>query len=869
MSNEHSSNEKTAKETLPVDAVLETIVRGLRSAGALVLKAEPGAGKTTRVPPAILDAGLAELDDGQSGKTGQIVLLQPRRIAARAAASRMSEERGTELGQEIGYQVRFEKRSSRNTRILVCTEGVFLRRMQDDPFLENTAMVIFDEFHERSVDSDLALALVRQVREQLRPDLRILVMSATLNSEPIAQYLGGCPIVECPGRVHPVDIEYLQYAPSAKGPIDGYVSEGVKQILKRSTGDVLVFLPGVGEIRQTSELLESTAHNQDCILLQLYGDLPLEEQRQVLQPNERRKIILSTNVAETSLTIDGVTAVVDSGLARVNRLDLQLGLNRLQVERISRASAEQRAGRAGRNQAGSCLRLWTERDQFAMRDFELPEIARVELSQCLLQLLVWGEKDLRSFPWFEKPPEQAFDQALTLLEQLDAISENGLTELGKQMATLPLQPRLARLIVEGERLGCTKRAALCAALLSERDPFRRPAPQFQAQQFQAQHHSDSDVLDRLIALEDFAETGNRSSYCGDIIPGAAKQVLRAAEQLMRSNHKSASLGNQKPQLAPGATDDAILRTLLAAFPDRVCKRREAGGRRAVMVGGRGVKLADESSVAEGELFVAVELMDSGKSESVVRKASSIERSWLPASHFTTRVDVIYDSEREKVMAFKRSKFCGLLLDENPTQIPADTDIGTVLANELANRSDLSTLVDEEAKQYLLRLQCLREWIPQLELPDFGSDPWKTLLPEWCAGCSSLAELRTRSLVPAMQSRLTYKQISDLEVEAPAQITLKNGRTHKLVYVPGQAPVLAARIQEFFGTRETPRIAGSRISVLLHLLAPNYRVQQITPDLASFWKNTYEDVRKELKGRYPKHAWPQDPLIPLPERGPKK
>ncbi len=850
------------REALPIDEVLPQIIANLKTSGALVLKAEPGAGKTTRVAAAMLDAGMAALPD----KTpAQIILLQPRRVAARAAASRISEERNSELGQETGYQVRFEKRVSRNTRILVCTEGVFLRRLQDDPLLENVAAVIFDEFHERSIDSDLALALVRQVRAELRPDLKIVVMSATLNNESIAQYLGDCPSIECPGRMFPVDIEYLKF-PSSE-PIQKQAVNAARQLIEQEHGDILIFLPGVGEIRQTQSLLESENLGQELAIMQLYGDLPLEEQRKVLLHCEKQKIILATNVAETSLTIEGVTAVIDSGLARVNKLDAQLGLNSLQTVKISKASAEQRAGRAGRTQAGRCLRLWTEREQLSLRDFELPEIARVELSECLLQLLLWGESDLQAFNWFEHPPQAAYTQAIQLLEQLDAIENGKLSQLGKQMALMPLQPRLARLAIEGKRFKCLDRAVLCAALLSERDPIKR-SPQLSP----AKHQTYSDVLDRVSAIEDFAATGNRFSFAGELNTGAAKQILKAAEQLQSiferaSNAKDKSAGASK--LDERESDEAVLKSIMAAFPDRICKRREANSRRARMVGGRGVRLADESAVMEGDLFVAVELLDTGQAESLVRQASYVDKDWLPQSHVSTSIEVVYDQSRQKVMAMKRHSFCDILLSESVAAIPPDIDPGQVLADALSSRFDLDSIIDEDTKQYLLRLECLREWLPHLELPDFGQEPWKELLPEWCMGCSSVDELRSRSLIPYIQSRLSQTQISAIDSQAPERVVLPSGRKVKLEYERGKQPILAARIQDFFGMRETPRIAESRVGVLLHLLAPNYRVQQITPDLASFWKNTYEDVRKELKGRYPKHAWPSDPLIPIPERFPSK
>ncbi|MBX9569691.1 MAG: ATP-dependent helicase HrpB [Candidatus Obscuribacterales bacterium] len=836
------------KPVLPIDDVLPRIVNSLKDAGAVVLKAEPGAGKTTRVPPALLDAEMALL---QNGTEAQIVVLQSRRIAARAAATRIAQERNCELGQEIGYQVRYENRSSKATRILVCTEGVFLRRLQNDPLMENIAAVVFDEFHERSIDSDLALALCKQVKEQLRPDLKIVVMSATLSSEPISQYLWNCPIVESPGRTFPVETEYLQQAVSSKESIERTAVDGIKRTLDRTERDILVFLPGQAEIRQTAFLLEEQLRlDEKNVILPLYGEMSLDEQRRVLDPSTRRKIILSTNVAETSLTIDGVTAVVDSGYARVNKFDPRLGMNSLHLSRISKASAIQRAGRAGRSAPGYCLRLWTEREHLSLPDFNLPEIARVELSECLLQLMLWGERDLANFPWFEAPPQAALDQALSLLDKLDASSNGMITDLGKSMAQLPLQPRMARLLVEGERLGCSERAALCAAVLSERDPFKRQ------QNFKATHHTNSDLLNRVAALEDYEESGIREHFGMELITGASKQILRARDQLAKLIK---SKSKAKHPVQAQQDDTPLLKSILVSFPDRVCRRREAKGNRAVMVGGRGVRIAEESGVLDANLFVAVELIDSGQSDSLVKQASVIEEDWLPSSHLSTDIEVQYDPSRERVIAFKRKRFCDLTLDESPTAPPANLDLGSVLAEAVQIHCDLETLVDEESKQFLTRLHCLQEWLPNEELPNFGDAPWKKLLPEWTAGCTSVQELRDRSLLPYLQMHLSREQLALLESEAPPTILMPNGRRAKLVYEIGKQPILSARIQEFFGMHETPKIARNQVSVLLHLLAPNYRIQQITPDLSSFWKNTYAEVRKELKGRYPKHAWPTNPL----------
>ena len=864
-----------ARPPLPIDEVISTIVDRLKEHGALVLKAEPGAGKTTRVPPAILDADLAKL---ASGKAGQIVVLQPRRVAARAAATRIAEERGTILGGEIGYRVRHESKSSKETRILVCTTGVFLRRLQDDPSIEDVAAVVFDEFHERSVDSDLALALTRQVQKEIRADLKIIVMSATLTSEPIAAYLDNCPTVDCPGRTHPIDLQYLPHTSSlsynAASNIDNVASENIVKLLPDTRGDFLVFLPGVGEIRQTQLRLQESLGDADIVVMPLYGDMPLDEQQAVLKPATRRKIILATNVAETSLTVDGVTVVVDSGLARINRFNPDLGINSLDVTRISQASATQRAGRAGRTGPGRCLRLWSQNQHQQLEAFERPEIERVELSECALQLLAWGEKDLQNFPWFEAPPPQAIAKAMTLLEQLGATRQGKLTETGKEMAKLSLQPRLARLVLEGMRLGHTKRAVLCATVLSEKSPFKPPPPpppppgQYKGGNSSPKsYHSDSDILEKVRAIENFEQNKDRHSVAGELLPYAAKNILRAADQLLRQT-KPMETASRPDQATTGIDEDeAILRAIMVAFPDRICKRRQPKEARAIMVGGRGVKLSEQSLLGDQQLFVAVDIFDQGKSEFTVKQASAVEEAWLPEALVTRAVEVGYDTAREKVIAFKRTRFCDIILDEKVTALPADVDPSEALAQAALANFDLSALVDEDSRDYLARIDCLRNALPELDLPDYGpikgNDPWQRFLPFMCMGITSINELKQKSFVQAIQADLSHEQKNAIEREAPAHFDLPSGKRVKMQYQADGAPVLAARIQELFGRTETPRIARGRISLMLHLLAPNYRVQQITTDLAGFWQNTYPEIKKELKGRYPKHAWPDDPKTAQP------
>jgi ATP-dependent helicase HrpB len=834
--------------TLPIDSIILELTETLVKHNCLVLRAPPGAGKTTRVPPAILDAGRA-------GK-GQVVVLQPRRLAARAAACRIAAERGIRLGDEVGYQVRFERQAGPATRLLVVTDGLFLRMLRDDPFLERVGAVVFDEFHERSVATDMALAMVRKVQIELRSDLRIIVMSATLAALPVAAYLGNCPMLACEGRTFPVAIEYLPH--SVGKAVPHMVAAAVERVLQRTEGDVLAFLPGVGEIHAAARSLDKLASHERLAVMPLYGDLPLERQQDTLRPAERRKVVLATNVAETSLTIEGITAVVDSGLARMLQFDAARGLNHLQTKRISLASADQRAGRAGRTAPGICLRLWTEREQQGLAEQELPEIVRIDLTGPVLELLAWGAGDLASLPWFEPPPAAAVERALALLERLGAYDGSQITDLGRRMAALPVQPRLARMLLEAHRLGALERGALAAALLSDRDPLRR------ADEQGADHTSDSDVLDRIAALESFMRTGNRHSSIGSLETQPAKFVLRVSEQLRRAAFNKAGL----PSVAAAtghALDESLLRSMVAAFPDRIARRREPRSTRALMVGGRGVRLGSQSAVTEAELFVCLDLEEVGRSEALVRQASLVRREWLPAERLRITIDVEFDALRERVVAWRRTRFDDLVLDEAATSIPAGVDAGAILAREAAVRLDRSLRLDDAATEFLARVRFLQQAMPELELPTFGDDPLRELLPWLCAGRVSFDEVRKAPALAALQARLTQAQLAAVEREAPERWRAPGGSWITLHYEPGKPPVLAARIQQLFGLKQTPRVAGGRVNVLLHLLAPNMRPQQITGDLASFWMNTYPQVRKELKRRYPKHAWPDDPVTAAPQR----
>jgi ATP-dependent helicase HrpB len=829
----------------------------LRRQASVVLRAPTGAGKTTRVPPALLDAALAE--------NGRIIMLEPRRLAARAAARRMADERGGRLGDEDGYHVRFDRQCGPQTRILVVTPGLLIRLLHDDPFLESTRVVIFDEFHERGLESDLALGMVRLVQQTVRPELRIVVMSATLAVEAVSAYLGGCPIIASEGRSFPVEI--VHEAKPERQPWPPAVAQAVERTLERTPGDLLVFLPGLQEIRQTARHLEALAAERDLAVLPLHGELPAEQQDAALLPQTRRKIVLATNVAETSVTVEGVTGVVDSGLARLLVFDPRVGLDRLQLTPISRASADQRAGRAGRTQPGICVRLWSAGSHRARPEQTEPEIRRVDLAGAVLQLLYLGEKNVLHFPWLEPPREATVAQALALLRRLGAVEDSGVRDLGRAMARLPVHPRLARLLIEGQSLGEAKRAALAAALLSERDPFTRSIDEPAAV---PRHATTSDILDRMEALEEFECSGRTTTPRGSLHRGAAQLVLRARDQLLRSlrptRHRHSAT---PPRRQPPSADEILLRSLLSAFPDRVARRREAGSRRGVMVGGRGVRLAPSSGVLDAEFFLCIDV-DAGQRESLVRQASAVERDWLPPEQVTTSVEVAFDAETERVSAKRRVRFVDLLIGETDAPLPDGEETARVLATAASEHWDRVVPPDDSsAGLYRTRIRCLREWMPELQLSALADTEMREILTWLCHNCRSFADLRKADWLLAFQGRLSHTQIQAVEREAPERVTVPSGSRIALRYELGRPPVLAVRIQELFGWTQTPRIAGGRVAVLLHLLAPNYRPQQVTDDLASFWTNTYPQVRKELRARYPKHAWPEDPWTAPPESRPRR
>lgn len=844
-------------QRLPIDAVMPEILAAMRRSRNLVLRAPPGAGKTTRVGPAMLDAGLV-------GPKEKILMLEPRRVAARAAARRIAEERGGRVGDEIGYQVRFDDKTSAKTRFAILTEGLLAKKLESDPTLEGVGAVLLDEFHERSVHADLALAFLREVQETLRPELRIVVMSATLEAEPIARFLGGAEVVDTPGRIFPVKTSFLE-TPDERW-VDERVVSGVRRALAEEDdgGDVLIFLPGVGEIRRSQEALEKVFEDR-FLLCPLYGDLSPEDQDRALRPGKKRKLVLATNVAETSLTIEGVTTVVDTGLVKRIFHDPARGIDRLETGRISRASADQRRGRAGRTGPGRCFRLWTESEDRRLVPHDEPELMRIDLAPVLVDVLAWGARDPAEFQWFEAPPKASLERALQLLRSLGAVEPVGfrLTEKGERLRRFPLHPRLATSLVRAHALGVVRDAALVCALLSERDLVRRSKDPSRAS---VEAEGPSDPLHRRDLYLELEASGFSRSLAGrlSLDLGAARSVRDVERRLLDLARRE--LGEGKA--AQGDPEVLLQRALLAGFPDRVAKRREAGSGRLLMASGRGGELARESVVRSASLMVAIEVDDSnraGSADTLVRQASAVEASWLSDTGLVTEGSrVRWNETREAAEAVIERRYGALVLAEKRDPEGDPEALAALLAERAAPK--LLELLGEDAHQVLLRLELIEKSVPDV---DFESVDLESLLPKLCLGLKTLGELRKLDFGAAIKNAVGYHTWQKIEALAPERIEVPSGSHVKLRYEHEGPPVLSVRLQEVFGLEKTPRVAGGRVAVKMELLAPNMRPVQVTQDLESFWARTYAEVRKDLRARYPRHSWPEDGRTAPPQRRPAR
>ena len=845
--------------SLPIDTVIPELAAALGGGTSAVLQAPPGAGKTTGVPPALLEAPWLR---GQ-----RIIMLEPRRLATRAAARRMAYLRNERVGDTVGFRVRGETRVGRATRIEVVTEGILTRMVQRDPSLDGVGLVIFDEFHERSLDADLALALTLETRDVLRPDLRVLIMSATLDGARVARLLGDAPVVTSEGRAFPVETRYIDRRADQR--IEDAVAAVVRRALVADEGDVLVFLPGAGEIRRAADVLTSRDLPSGVRVLPLHGTMSAEAQDDAIAPSPAgtRKVVLATSIAETSLTIEGVRVVIDSGLARVPKFSPRTGMTRLETVRVSRASADQRRGRAGRVSPGVCYRLWAEHDQHQLLADPPPEILEADLAPLALELAVAGVADPGTLRWLDTPPPAAYAQARELLAELGALdaaagdaSAARATAHGRRMAELPMHPRLAHMVVRAHGLGAVARACDLAALLSERDPIRGEGPAT----------PDADIETRLALLRDRggAPAGMR------IDADALRRIRAESDRIRRSLGEVAtaapSPADQRHDSGPAPTAGVLLSF---AYPDRIGQLRAPRSGKFLLRNGNGAALADAQSLSDSPYIVVAEL-DGRRPESRVFLAASIERADIErhfAEQIVTEQELAWDPRERAVTARELERLGAIVLAERRLR-DADPEAVSAALLDGVRREGIDSLPwSDGAKSVRRRLAFLHH--VDASWPDVSDAALIDSLGAWLAPfvgrARSLADLARVDLAAALLSLLSWERRALLDELAPTHVTVPTGSRIPVDYSDPDAPVLAVRLQEMFGLADTPRIARGQVPLTIHLLSPAHRPVQVTRDLAGFWRTSYFDVRKDMRGRYPRHHWPDDPLSAEPTRRAKR
>lgn len=873
---------------LPIYELEHAVVASLHAQGRLIVQAPTGSGKSTQIPQMLWRHGLL-------GERGEVVVLQPRRLAARMLAKRVAQEAGTGLGEGVGYQIRLESRVSDRTRIRFVTEGILLRQMSFDATLRGVSAIVFDEFHERHLYGDISLARAIQIQQSTRPDLKIVVMSATLDTGVLKSYLAPCDLLVSQGRSYPVRIEYLPKTVNFdQDAVWDVAARECERVATANRGDMLVFMPGAYEISRTVQAIQASRALREFVVFPLHGELPPEQQDRAVERYEARKIIVSTNVAETSLTIEGVTTVIDSGLARVARFDPHRGINTLLIERISVASADQRAGRAGRTAPGVCVRLWTEREHAQRAPQELPEVRRLDLAEVVLTLKASGVDDVGAFPWLEKPEPKALERAETLLADLGAIDEadrapaggragsgaspeanagtgtpsvtevrrhRSITDIGRKMLRFPVHPRYARMFLAAQERGCVRAVALMAALTQGRNFLLRGVPRevenAREDVLGEEHESDFFLLMRAWRYADKANYALDACRRLGIHAQGARQVGPLFAQFLEIAEKEGL--DVAEQRVEGA---AIRKCVLAGFSDHLAKRLDVGTLRCELVHQRKGLLARESAIQKAPLLVAAEISEiegrGGEINVLLSLATAIEEPWLkeifPGDYRETR-GVVYDEQQKRVVSRRERRFRDLVLEAKSSSEEAPLDAAAALLTKevLAGRLKLEAW-DESVEQWITRVNRMAEWFPELEVNPITAADRATLVEQVCYGELGYRDIKDKPVMPVLRDWLTAEQLAVLDDYLPERLVMANGRRSRLTYHKEGPPVLSARIQELYGIEGKFAVGHGRVPVKIEVLAPNQRPIQVTDDLSNFWREQYPKIKTELSRRYPRHEW---------------
>jgi len=829
---------------LPIHEVLPQIKNTLLNHPTIIIQAPPGAGKSTLLP--------LELLKEEWLKGNKILMLEPRKLAARSVATRMASLLNEEVGQSVGYRVRFENKISKQTKLEVLTEGILTRILQQDNALEGVGLVIFDEFHERSLHADLALALCLEIQQVLREDLKIIIMSATLDGALLSKMLGNAPIITSEGRQHPISYSYLGNDSAA---IHIRMLDAIKRALREQEGDILAFFPGAGEIHKTLSSLELLQENSDVEFLPLFGDLTFKEQQKAIMPHPqgKRKVVLATSIAETSLTIEGIKVVIDSGFSRVPKFEIRSGLTRLETVKVTADAAKQRAGRAGRLGPGVCYRMWSEATQLQLIENRTPEILEADLAPLLLEITNWGVANYKELTWMTQPPIAAMTQANDLLQQLDAIKENKITDRGKEMLRLPTHPRISHLLLEGEKVGLSSLAIDVAAVLEERDPLLK-----------------SESANLALRIEELHKWRKREHFVGE--KTVLERIDRTSLQISSLLQKVLGI-NQRFSTDYSFYHEQVGRLIAAAYPERIAKQKENDLTRYRLANGRIAKLASDYDALDREKWLAIAHLDAGTSnEGRIFLAAPLNIDHLSHLYHSTET-IRWDSQKGILIAQKELRLGDIIVKTSALENVSESKRNEILYQTIRSEGISILSWTDETIAWRNRLLWLAEVNTEESFPDFTDVGLLDSLEDWLFPLENIKkreDFKKLYLLDGLKTRLTWQQTQRIDQLAPEAIKVPSGFTVPLTYFSdGRNPVLAVRLQEMFGLTDTPTINEGKTQVLLHLLSPGYKPVQVTQDLRSFWKNTYPDVRKELRIRYQKHHWPEDPWKAEAVRGVKR